>query len=898
MRTRLRSKFTLFFIVCAALLAVGGTAMALVADTSGSTSGTTAAAPTIQSDKADYGPGELVTLTGSGWQPGEAVRINVNDDAGQSWSRTQDVTADASGNISDSFNLPNWFVATYKVTATGASGTANTTFTDASVSVKTNGVSGATVSWTKYPQSNDCAVSNGSANGSTSGSQAVTNSSFTSVGGGVNDGQSMKLTAPAVSGFTFSSWSGAVSSTSNPVCVPGVQGGGIDLQMTANYVPATVNTTTTASNKTATYGDSSVQLTATVTPASGTGTVNTGTVTFTVKKGTTTIGPSVTSGTVSNGSASASFSLSNVNADTYTIEAVYNAGSGFNGSNNSTQSPAPTLIVGKANQTITFNQPTTPQTFGATFNVNPTSDSNLAVTVAASGGCSVQPAQQGGGYDVTMTSGTGNCVLTASQDGNDNYSAAANVERTVAAQKKSQTITFTAPSGKIFGDADFNPGATASSGLEVTYASSTTSFCTIVSGKVHIVSAGDCTITASQAGNTNYNAAPDVTRTFSIGSAPTTTTVTVTPGSQQYSDLVTLSATVSGPGTPTGSVQFKIDGNNVGTPQTISGGSASLSNYQLTQAPGNHSVTAVFTSTSSNWNNSTSAAKTLTETQETATAGFNGPLFYAVPSGSANVTLSAVINDPADGNRGDITKANVTFVNRDAAGQPAFTGCANRPVALLTSGDTTVGVATCTVPLPFATSGSTQYTVGIKVGGYYVDDNSAENSVVTVSQAVNGMITGGGTLVNTNSFGQYAGTAGQKTNFGFNVKYTKSLTNLQGNINTIVRSGGRVYQIKGNAMSSLTTTPCSSGSATTTCPAKATFNGKANLQDITNPLAPVSLGGNLPLQVTMTDSGEPGSSDTIGIQQSNSNGSLLFSSKWSGTNTVEQLLGGGNLVVR
>ena len=269
-------------------------------------------------------------------------------------------------------------------------------------------------------------------------------------------------------------------------------------------------------------------------------------------------------------------------------------------------------------------------------------------------------------------------------------------------------------------------------------------------------------------------------------------------------------------------------------------------------------MTAVFTSTSSNWNNSTSAAKTLTETQETATAGFNGPLFYAVPSGSANVTLSAVINDPADGNRGDITKANVTFVNRDAAGQPAFTGCANRPVALLTSGDTTVGVATCTVPLPFATSGSTQYTVGIKVGGYYVDDNSAEDFGDPSSQRDE----------RDDHRWRHPGEhellrpvrryGGQKTNFGFNVKYTKSLTNLQGNINTIVRSGGRVYQIKGNAMSSLTTTPCSSGSATTTCPAKATFNGKANLQDITNPLAPVSLGGNLPLQVTMTDSGEPG----------------------------------------
>jgi hypothetical protein len=52
MRTKLRSKVTLLFVVCAALLAVAGTAMALTTDTSGSTS----PAPTIQSDKDDYPP--------------------------------------------------------------------------------------------------------------------------------------------------------------------------------------------------------------------------------------------------------------------------------------------------------------------------------------------------------------------------------------------------------------------------------------------------------------------------------------------------------------------------------------------------------------------------------------------------------------------------------------------------------------------------------------------------------------------------------------------------------------------------------------------------------------------------------------------------------------------------
>src|SRR5215210_783424 len=74
---------------------------------------------TIQSDKTDYAPGETVFLTGSSWQPYESVNIFVNDDEGQTWSHTADVTADGSGNIQDYFTLPNTFVALYSVTATG-----------------------------------------------------------------------------------------------------------------------------------------------------------------------------------------------------------------------------------------------------------------------------------------------------------------------------------------------------------------------------------------------------------------------------------------------------------------------------------------------------------------------------------------------------------------------------------------------------------------------------------------------------------------------------------------------------------------------------------------------------------------------------------------------------------
>src|SRR5438128_267206 len=103
--------------------------------------------PTISSDKADYNPGNTVTLMGSGWQTGEAAHIFVNDDVGQTWSYSTDVTASDTGGFVTSFVLPTSFVAVYAVTATGAiSGTASTTFTDSNLTF--HGSTPAPASWT------------------------------------------------------------------------------------------------------------------------------------------------------------------------------------------------------------------------------------------------------------------------------------------------------------------------------------------------------------------------------------------------------------------------------------------------------------------------------------------------------------------------------------------------------------------------------------------------------------------------------------------------------------------------------------------------------------------------------------------------------------------------------
>jgi len=324
----------------------------------------TSTAPWIASDKPDYAPGERVTLDGGAWQPGEAVRIEVEDDQGKTWRRDTTVSADAAGTISDSFDLPDWFVATYSVTATGSSGAvATASFTDGNVVVRAR-VGGSPLAVT-FPAGSARSFNNTACSGTaaTSNASAFTtngsNSNYTNSSVAATNSQSASIAAPSpitIAGTTylFSGWSAdspaelTVSTSGTTGCFSRgpSQSNNPAWNMTATYVaaPTSIATTTTAASATATYGDDSVTLSATLTPASGPA-PNVGTVTFTVRKGAATVG-TATSGTVSGGSATATFPLSGVDADTYTVGAAYSGGTGFDPGGNSGQSPAPTLTVG------------------------------------------------------------------------------------------------------------------------------------------------------------------------------------------------------------------------------------------------------------------------------------------------------------------------------------------------------------------------------------------------------------------------------------------------------------------------------------------------------------------------------------------------------------------------
>jgi hypothetical protein len=82
-----------------------------------------------------------------------------------------------------------------------------------------------------------------------------------------------------------------------------------------------------------------------------------------------------------------------------------------------------------------------------------------------------------------------------------------------------QTIVFDALPDRTSIDPPFTVAATASSGLPVSFSVGPSDQCTISGDTVTITGVGMCTVTASQAGDDAYAAAPDVSRTFAINQA-------------------------------------------------------------------------------------------------------------------------------------------------------------------------------------------------------------------------------------------------------------------------------------------------------------------------------------------------------------------------------------------
>ena len=312
-------------------------------------------------------------------------------------------------------------------------------------------------------------------------------------------------------------------------------------------------------------------------------------------------------------------------------------------------------------------------------------------------------------------------------------------------------------------------------------------------------------------------------------SAPVATTTVAGSAAGQYSDGVTLSASVT-PSTVvgqtiSGSVQFSIDGSPVGSAAVNTSGVATLA-YTITGAAGAHSITAAFTSTNAFFLGS-SGGNTLTVSREDAnvvpSSGNAASAQVSAPGGTATVTLSADITEVADGSLGNIANASPVTITLTPIGPG---GAVSQSATLSVSGTTLTATAT------FAGLGPNVYDVTFTIGGSYYTGSAT--SVLAVFDPSLGNVTGGGWLMHN----------GVRANFGFNVKYQKNNGNAQGQVLFIEHRPTGDVVVKSNALSTL-----SIAGHTAIILGKATVGGVGNNQ----------------FRLIVTDNGEPGSSDQFGL---------------------------------
>jgi uncharacterized repeat protein (TIGR03803 family) len=220
---------------------------------------------------------------------------------------------------------------------------------------------------------------------------------------------------------------------------------------------------------------------------------------------------------------SSNSTVATVSGSTVTIvgagTTIFTASQSGNASYNSAPSVPRDLIVNRASQTITFNTLASKTVGDAAFNLTATASSGLTVTYTSSN-TSVATVS---GNTVTIV-GAGTAVITASQSGNASFNAAGSVNQTLTVNRQNQSITFTAPSSKLMGDAPFNLTATASSGLPVSYIIGNPAVATISGSTVTIVGVGSTLITATQSGNATFNAAVNVYQFLTVSKASQTIT--------------------------------------------------------------------------------------------------------------------------------------------------------------------------------------------------------------------------------------------------------------------------------------------------------------------------------------------------------------------------------------
>ena len=425
-----------------------------------------------------------------------------------------------------------------------------------------------------------------------------------------------------------------------------------DLTSTSSSLTQTVNqgstTTTLTSSANPSVPGQSVTFSATVAVvAPGTGTP-TGTVTF--KQGATTLG----SGTLAGGVAT--FTTTSLTVGGHSITAVY----GGDSNDLTSTSSSLTQTVNQGSTTTTLTSSANPSvsgqsvTFTATVAVVPPATGTPTGTVTFKDGATTlgSGTLAGGVATFTTTSLTvaGHSITaTYGGDSNDLTSTSLSLAQTVGKASTAvsltsnpnpavvgSSVTFTATvaavapgTGTPTGSVTFKDGAaTLGAG---TLAGGVASFTTTA------LAVGGHSITAVYGGDANDNANSSTALSETVSKATLTIAVKSSSKTPSFGTSVTLTATVTGGFSPSGTVNF-LDGAKVLATVTLSGTHAAFSTAAL--AVGDHSITVAY---SGDVNNQPAVSSAVTVT--VAKAGTTTSLTASSTSSLFNspITLTATV---------------------------------------------------------------------------------------------------------------------------------------------------------------------------------------------------------------------------------------------------------------
>lgn len=247
---------------------------------------------------------------------------------------------------------------------------------------------------------------------------------------------------------------------------------------------------------------------------------------------------------------------------------------------------------------ILSTAPTSPR-IGSTYTVSvQAGPSSKPVTLMASGACSAA------GFVVTFNA-IGDCTITASQKGDAQYLDASDQVQTVKLTQLQQSLKIlsTAPTSPTLGSTYTVSVQAGESSQPVTLVAS--GACSAAGFVVSFNASGDCTITVSQKGDTQYLDASDQIQTVKVGQGQSGVIVSSTPNPSTPGDAVSIRVSVAFVSTKlstvagatkaapiaTGTVTLMDGTSSLGTASLDATGVATLSMQSLTTV-GDHYLVA------------------------------------------------------------------------------------------------------------------------------------------------------------------------------------------------------------------------------------------------------------------------------------------------------------------